>query len=209
MQTINITKLNKIANRYVFSKNGAVIAFEVVYYFIQSLYTIVKIATFGLVSIITSTILFPYTVQKSKRRMQLIENKKIDKFYKSILIYLNIPFCIKIFILNIIAKILIYFSAIFFVVPAITISNRLTLLSFVVAKKPKQSIFTSLKQTFKITKNQTPTLFAAFSPYIFYSLLSILTLGISNFYFANKLFNLKALIYLNLNISNFVANPIA
>lgn len=209
MQTINITKLNKIANRYVFSKNGVVIAFEVVYYFVQSLYTIVKIATFGLIGVFTSTLLFPYTVQKSKRRMQLIENKKVDNFYKSLLVYLNIPFCLKMFILNLIAKIIIYFFAIFFVVPAVAMSNRLTLLSFVVAINQKQNIFAALNKTFKITKQQTSTLFAAFSPYIFYSLLSILTLGISNFYFANKLFNLKTLIFLNLQNNNFVANPLA
>ncbi len=173
------------------------IIFNTVFYFIKSIYSIIKLATFGLVTIITSSISFPYTIEKCKSFTLFCQG--IKDSYMSHFSFLKKPlYTISKIFFKFVLQLTTYLFVLFLIVPAIVFNLSIIFLPYVIADNPSLSNIEALKLCQKLTKNRLGEIIELTLPFIGWFLLSILTLGISSFFSYHYYQCSKSLYYLKL-----------
>lgn len=196
MQEIDVVKIRKDA-KFMIVKRSYNIIFYTIFYFIKSIYSIIKLATFGLVTIITSSISFPYTIQKCKTFTLFCQGKSVK--FSSHFSFLKKPlYSLSKILFKFILQIVSYIFLLFFVVPAVIFNLSIIFLPYVIADNPNLSNLNALKLCQKLTKNRMGEIIELTLPFVGWFLLSIITLGMSSFFSYHYYQCSKSLYYLKL-----------
>ena len=197
MQEIDIVNIRKKAKYVIFKRDFYHIIFYFFYYFIKSLYWIVKIATLGTISIFTSAILFPLTIDRSRKYLKLFDdkNQNIDtNFY-----YLKHPiYSIKKIIMKFILNITIFLLAILLIVPGVWFYFNLFPLPYVITENPNITYKDAVYISTNMTKGRLQEITFLYMSFLGWFVLSILSLGVSSFFSWHYFECSKCLYYIEL-----------
>ncbi len=197
MQEIDIVNIRKKAKFVIFKRNFYHIIFNFFYYFIKSLYWIIKIATLGIISIFTSALVFPLTIDRSRKYIKLFDtkNQNIDiNFY-----YLKHPlYSINKIIMKLFLNIFTFLLALIFIVPGIWFYFNLFPLPYVIAENPNITYKNAINLSASMTKGRLQEIVFLYLSFFGWFVLSILSLGISSFFSWHYFECSKCLYYIEL-----------
>lgn len=197
MQEIDIVNIKKRAKYVIFKRKYYHIVFYFFYYFIKSLYWIIKIATFGIISILTSALLFPLTIDRARKYIKIFENtnKNINtNFY-----YLKHPYIsIKRIFFKLLLNIITFLLSLIFIVPGIWFYFNLFPLPYVIAENPDMKLKDAFNISINLTKGRLQEIIFLYMSFLGWFILSILSLGISSFFSWHYFECSKCLYYIEL-----------
>lgn len=191
MYEIDVVEIRKKAKLLVLKKSVYKFAYEFIYFFFKFLYRLLNIASLGLLSVFISSIFFPITIIKSKKKLCEITGQQYVKFLPVKKYFSKIGLKFLINLTN-------FVLFLFFVVPGVIFWLNFTPLSYIIADNIKLNNKQAIQKCKEFTKNRKTEILSLYLPFSIYFVLSIVTFGISSFYFANYFTNTKALYYIKL-----------
>lgn len=194
MEDIDIPLIKEKSKWQFLNRKPVVIILNFCYYFIKTYYSLLKVATLGLINVVTVFFTYPFIIGKSLRFSKFVNgtNTSVWLLYS---LYTNPRDAIRRSFLGLSNAVVAWLLNLAFIVPSVLFKLKYFLLPYVIADNPTLSNDQCKQLCAILVKGRKLESLELLFPFIFWYMLNILSLGLLGYFYYHYLECSKANYY--------------